>query len=132
MHVELIILFLFHLNLGPHDKDEVIDTRPQQPERPDYNRPDYQHPYGEDIFPSQRPEDQPGYRPNYRPNGRFDNNPQQYKVAVGDGTKISCEIENNNKRTSWRRQDGQPLPSSSHLSGGDLVRTLIQLNLAFH
>lgn len=111
------------MNLGPHDKDEVIDARPQQPVRPDY-RPDYQRP------DYQRPDHQrPAYRPDNRPTYPYrpdnqpqpDNRPQQYKVAVGDGTKISCSIENQNKRTSWRRLDGQPLPSNSHLSGGDLV-----------
>lgn len=51
-----------------------------------------------------------------------DNYPQQYKVAVGDNTKLSCAIENFTKRTSWRRQDGKPLPSSAHLSGGDMVK----------
>lgn len=49
------------------------------------------------------------------------NRPEQYKVAIGDRTKISCQIENQNKRTSWRRQDGGELPRNSHLSGGDLI-----------
>lgn len=50
------------------------------------------------------------------------NPPIQYKVSLGDGAKISCEIENAVKVLSWRRQDSRPLPSSSHLTGGDLVK----------
>lgn len=96
---------------GPYDKDEINDPRTTErpyppnpyPPRPDNNRPDYSRP------------------DNNRPDSR-DNIPQKYKTAVGDGTKLSCEIENYNKRTSWRRQDGQPLPSNARLSGGDLVK----------
>lgn len=46
---------------------------------------------------------------------------EPYKVAVGDKTEISCNIENWLQETSWRRVDGQPLPRGSHLSGGVLV-----------
>lgn len=34
---------------------------------------------------------------------------------------LSCQIENHNRRTSWRRQDGYPLPSNARLVGGDLI-----------
>lgn len=47
--------------------------------------------------------------------------PEQYKVAIGDRSLLSCRIENLNRRTSWRRQDGRPLPSSARLQGGDLI-----------
>lgn len=53
------------------------------------------------------------------------NPPIQYKVSIGDGAKISCEIENAVKILFWRRQDSRPLPSSSHLAGGDLVRAFL-------
>lgn len=58
------------------------------------------------------------------------NRPQQYKVAVGDETRLSCQIENQNKRTSWRRLDGRPLPNYSYLSGGDLLFSSIQEDAA--
>lgn len=83
------------IRIGPYDKDEIYDPRPQ-------------------------PRPEPDYRPNTRPD-QSGNIPQRYKAAVGDGTKLSCEIGNYDKRTSWRRQDGQPLPSNSRLLGGDLV-----------
>lgn len=91
------ILNVFCHVLGPYDKDEIYDPRPQTPVRP--------------YYPPPRNGD---YRPDQ-------GGVQQYKAAVGDGTKLSCEIENYNKRTSWRRQDGRPLPSNARLSGGDLV-----------
>ncbi|XP_055301549.1 protein sax-3-like isoform X2 [Sitodiplosis mosellana] len=59
-----------------------------------------------------------------------DNYPQQYKVAVGDSTKLTCAIENYDKLTSWRRQDGQPLPSSAHLSNGDFMIDYTQRDAA--
>ncbi|XP_055304959.1 basement membrane-specific heparan sulfate proteoglycan core protein isoform X6 [Sitodiplosis mosellana] len=93
-------------DVGSHDKDEINEQRPQPPYRPDYR--------------------QNTQRPDYRP----ENRPQQYKVAVGDSTKISCQIENYNRRTSWRRQDGQPLPRGSHLSGGDLIMNYTQKDAA--
>lgn len=34
---------------------------------------------------------------------------------------MHCNIENQNKPTSWRRVDGRPLPRGSHLYGGILV-----------
>lgn len=109
-HISFICFFFVLANIGPYDKDEIYDPRPTErpypyPPRPD-NRPDYPR---------------PDYRPDNRPDQR-DNIPQKYKTAVGDGTKLSCEIENYNARTSWRRQDGQPLPSNARLSGGDLVK----------
>ncbi|XP_031635070.1 basement membrane-specific heparan sulfate proteoglycan core protein isoform X6 [Contarinia nasturtii] len=113
-------------DVGPHDKDEVIDSRPIQPDRPTHspyypNSPNYPQP---NYPPS-------GHRPDFSiPDRRPDNQPQQYKVAVGDQTKISCEIENINKRTSWRRQGGLPLPSSSHSSGGDLIIEYTQQDAA--
>lgn len=110
-HDFLYVIFTYQI--GPYDKDEIYDPRPTDrpyPPRPDNrpnNRPDY-------TRPDNRPD-------NTRPFDPRDNIPQKYKTAVGDGTKLSCEIENYNKRTSWRRQDGQPLPSNARLSGGDLV-----------
>lgn len=70
----------------------------------------------DEVNPWPYPYPQPQPQPTPPPN-RAD----QYKVAIGDRTKISCEIENHNKRTSWRRQDGRPLPRNSYLSGGDLI-----------
>lgn len=99
------------MQIGPYDKDEINDNRPQQPNRP-YYPPQTNYPQ------------QPNYppQPNYRPDNRPDQSGvQQYKAAVGDETKLSCEIENYNKRTSWRRQDGHSLPSYARLAGGDLV-----------
>lgn len=52
------------------------------------------------------------------------NPPLQYKVSLGDGAKLSCEIDNNRKPLSWKRQDGLRLPRNSHFSGSDLVRIL--------
>lgn len=34
---------------------------------------------------------------------------------------MHCNIENQNKPTSWRRVDGRPLPRGSHLHGGVLI-----------
>lgn len=80
---------------GPHDRDEVnYDPRPREPTRPIY--------------------------PQY-PSNQQNNRPHQYKVAIGDEATLSCQIGNHDKRTSWRRVDGQPLPRNSHMSGGDLV-----------
>lgn len=42
-------------------------------------------------------------------------------MAIGDKTEMHCNIENQNKPTSWRRVDGRPLPRGSHLYGGILV-----------
>lgn len=47
--------------------------------------------------------------------------PEQYKTAIGDRSVLSCQIENHRGRTSWRRQDGYPLPSNARLIGGDLI-----------
>lgn len=71
--------------------------------------------------PNERP-NYPPHRPDYPPE-----DPQQpgqiepYKVAIGDKTEMHCNIENQNKPTSWRRVDGRPLPRGSHLYGGILV-----------
>lgn len=35
-----------------------------------------------------------------------------------------------NEQTTWRRQDGRPLPSNSYVSGGDLVLEDIQEDAA--
>lgn len=138
----MINVFVSHT--GPHDKDEVIDSRPIQPTRPtsspyypnyqpnyppggNYPQPEYpesnypQPNYPQPNYPQPNYPTHPDYGTGYPHDRRPDNQPQQYKVAIGDQTKISCEIENSNKRTSWRRQGGLPLPSSSRLSGGDLV-----------
>lgn len=64
------------------------------------------------------PRPQPNYPPQTRPPH---NNPQQYQAPLGDISRISCEIQNHDKQTSWRRQDGRPLPRNSYLSGGDLI-----------
>lgn len=96
---------------GPYDKDEIYDPRPTErpyPTRPT-NRPDYS-------------------RPDHRPDTR-DNILQKYKTAVGDNTKLSCLFENRNERTSWRRQDGKPLPTNAQLSGGDLVKFIKNINV---
>lgn len=84
----------FFFNSGPYDKDEV-NTQPPYPQP---------NPW---PYPSERPP--------------YPNRPEQYKVAIGDRTKISCHIDNDNKQTSWRRLDGQPLPRNSRLVGGDLI-----------
>lgn len=89
-----MINFFLLFQIGSADKDTPYDPRDPRPEWP------YQ-PVDQSTSPPSRPE--------------------QYKVAIGDRTKISCSIENQNKRTSWRRQDGGPLPRNSHLSGGDLI-----------
>lgn len=106
---------LVSIQIGPHDKDEINEPRPQQTDRPYYPHTD--RPYNPHKDRPYTPRPRPTYRPDHS-----ENPPQQYRVAIGDGTKLSCEIENVNKRTSWRRQDGSPLPSSAYLSGSDLVR----------
>lgn len=93
-----IIRNVYLFKTGPYDKDDV-DPYPPRPYPP--------RPYPPQTYPPRQ----------QHPHGH----PQQYKVAIGAGTRINCEFENHDKSTSWRRQDGQPLPRSSHLSGGDLV-----------
>lgn len=78
----------------------------------DLGSADVDTPY--DPRPTNRPRPQP--RPEPRPN-----RPEQYQAAVGDRTQISCQIQNHDKRTSWRRQDGRPLPRNAFLSGGDII-----------
>lgn len=98
----LTFFCIYKHQTGPYDKDEIYDPRPTERPYPPYPYPP---------------------RPDNRPDSR-DNIPQKYKTAVGDSTKLSCLIENHNKRTSWRRLDGHPLPSNARLSGGDLVRII--------
>lgn len=50
--------------------------------------------------------------------------PLQYKASLGDGARLSCEIEQSRRTLSWKRQDGLPLPNNSKFSGSDLVRIL--------
>lgn len=58
--------------------------------------------------------------PPVRPHQPDHNDIQKYTVALGDNSKMSCEIGNHDRRTSWRRLDGRPLPRNTYLSGGDL------------
>lgn len=90
----LQLIFILDVQTGSADKDTPYDPRDPRPEWPYV------------------PTDQATPAPS---------RPEQYKAAVGDRTKISCQIENQNTRTSWRRQDGGPLPRNSFLSGGDLI-----------
>ncbi|XP_055306027.1 basement membrane-specific heparan sulfate proteoglycan core protein-like, partial [Sitodiplosis mosellana] len=53
---------------------------------------------------------------------QFINTPNwEYKIRLGERVKISCEIGKSNENAIWKRQDGRPLPSNSHLSGNDLI-----------
>lgn len=98
----LINLFI-NIRTGSADKDTPYDPRDPRPDWP------YQ-PIDQSTSPPSRPE--------------------QYRAAVGDRTKMSCEIENRNARTSWRRQDGGPLPRNAFLSGGDLIIEYVQEDAA--
>lgn len=68
--------------------------------------------------------------PTHEANYPYRQHPEQYKVATGDRSLLSCQIENLNRRTSWRRQDGLPLPSSARLHGGDLIIEYTQKDAA--
>ncbi|XP_037037177.1 basement membrane-specific heparan sulfate proteoglycan core protein isoform X11 [Bradysia coprophila] len=87
------------------------DRRPYPDDRRPY--PDDRRPYPDDRRPY--PDDRRPYQPEEP--GRI----EPYKVAIGDKTEMHCNIENQNKPTSWRRVDGRPLPRGSHLNGGVLI-----------
>lgn len=94
-----MINLYINIRTGSADKDTPYDPRDPRPDWP------YQ-PIDQSTSPPSRPE--------------------QYRAAVGDRTKMSCEIENRNARTSWRRQDGGPLPRNAYLAGGDLIIEYVQ------
>lgn len=58
---------------------------------------------------------------------QLDNIPQRYTITIGQSIKLSCAIEKYHNGATWRRQDGQPLPSNSQLSDGDLVNLFDKL-----
>lgn len=45
-------------------------------------------------------------------------------VTVGQRAEISCTEEHTNKNLTWSREDGQPLPKNSYLSGNKLASIL--------
>lgn len=47
---------------------------------------------------------------------------RQYRVRVGDRAEILCDIDYNNQRPQWKRQDNRPMPSHSYPSDNYLVR----------
>lgn len=53
------------------------------------------------------------------------NPPLQYKLALGDGAKISCEVDNSTNGVFWRRQGGYAMPTNSRATGGELVRIIV-------
>lgn len=105
----MYFLSISHSHIGPHDVDEILDQRPNY--RP--SGPIKVYPSNQNNYPS-------------HPNNGF----EQLKAPLGEGAKLSCQILNHNEPTTWRRQDGQPLPSNSYVSGGDLILDDIQEDAA--
>lgn len=65
-------------------------------------------------YPPEEPEGRP-INPQPRPQ------PTPFTVHLGERATLNCRAEEGNVRTEWRRVDGNRLPSTASISGGQLI-----------